>query len=276
MTQPINIAIIPPGALAQQYCEDRPIQMALAGELIHPNGGGPPNAEYLNFYNQAWKSQKVNWLLDNGAWEGSRLETNDLLRVAARYGATELVAPDVLGDPAGTLELTKEFLEYLRDAPKLPFGKVPRIAVVAHGESLHESLTFLEELNHCDTGHHIRTVSISRTTCYRSGNPTARFELAFQIRKRYGSRYDIHLLGFSDQWPTEIQHCVSLPGLVRSCDTIAPFSYAFKGLSIEKVGRVNVPRPDDYFELKHEDFDHDLVAHNISILDRWGRTSIYG
>jgi len=271
---PIEVAIIPPGALAQRYCENRRIQMALAGELIHPNGGEPPNGHYLDFYNQAWKSHHVEWLLDNGAWEGQRLNNNDLLRVAARYGATELVAPDVLGDPSATLALTQEFLGLLRDSPKLPFGQVPRIAVVAHGQSHNESLAFVSELNHCDTSHHVKTISISRTTCYRSGNPTARFELALEIKKRYGIRYDIHLLGFSDQWPTELQHCASVSGLVRSMDTIAPFSYAHRGVSIEEVGRVEVPRPDNYFELTYADFDHDLLLHNINALDQWGRTPI--
>jgi hypothetical protein len=271
---PVEVAIIPPGALAQQYCEDRRIQMALAGELIHPNGGEPPNAHYLDFYNQAWKSHHVEWLLDNGAWEGERLNDYDLIRVAARYGATELVAPDVLGDPSATLVLTQQFLETLRGP--MPFGgKVPRIAAVAHGQSLQESLEFVSELNHSDTSHHIKTISISRTTCYRSGNPTARFELALEIKKRYGTRYDIHLLGFSDQWPTELQHCASVSGLVRSMDTIAPFSYAHRGINIEEVGRVEVPRPDNYFDLTAEDFDQPfLIERNIKTLDQWGLTPI--
>lgn len=275
MTQPIDVAIIPPGALASQYCEGRRFQMALAGELVHNNGTAGPNPHYVEYYNQAWKSLSGYWLLDNGAWEGDRLNNADLLSVANRYGATELVAPDVIRDPSGTLDLTKQFLDFLIERTRITRSAKPwRLAAVAHGESITESMEFIAELNAYDSTKLIKTISISRTTCYRSGNPTARFELALQIKQLYDSRYDIHLLGFSDHWPTELQHCASVSGLVRSMDTIAPFSFAYKGLSIAEVGKIEVERPDDYFNLTYDDFDHELLAHNIRLLDQWGRTTI--
>jgi hypothetical protein len=277
MTVPIEIALIPPGALAAQYCEGRLFQMALAGELVHNNGTAGPNPDYVEFYNHAWKNLSAQWLLDNGAWEGDRLAPTDLIRVAARYGATELVAPDILYDAYGTLELTTEFLGILQDTahPQFRYDTKPRIAAVAHGRTLREAIAFVGELNTQDVARQVKTISISRTVCYKTCNPTARFELALEIKRRYGHRYDIHLLGLSDQWPTELQHCASVPGLIRSLDTIAPFSFAHAGYSIQGIGITKVPRPDNYFQLTSEDFpNRNLLEQNIRMLDEWGRTPI--
>lgn len=274
MTTPIEIALIPPGALAAEYCEGRRFQMALAGELVHHNGTAGPNPRYVEFYNQAWKATGTKWLLDNGAWEGQRLETPDLIRVANRYGATEMIAPDILRDPYGTLELTTTFLNTIQDVVQPRFEVKPRIAAVAHGKSVDEALAFVTELNARDIEHQVKTISISRTVCYKSCNPTARYELALEIKHRFQERYAIHLLGMSDEWPTEIQHCASVPGLIRSLDTVAPFTFAYAGLPIEAVGISKVPRPNDYFHLGREDLNLRLIERNIKTLDLWGRSSI--
>jgi len=271
----IDIALIPPGALAARYCEGRMFQMALAGELVHINGTAGPNPDYLEYYNQAWKNRSVIWMLDNGAWEGERLATPDLIHVARRYGATEMVAPDVLRDPYGTLELTTDFLMVMENLAANPiFSPKPRIAAVAHGKNVAEALAFVTELSARDFEHRVKTISISRTVCYRSCNPTARFELALEIKRRFNERYAIHLLGMSDEWPTEIQHCASVPGLIRSLDTVAPFTFAYAGLPIEAVAISKVPRPNKYFQLAVNDFNHDLLEHNIKVLDEWGRSPI--
>lgn len=275
MTTPIEIALIPPGALAAEYCEGRPYQMALAGELIHRNGTAGPNGDYVEFYNQAWKNRSVSWMLDNGAWENERLEIPDLLRVARRYGTTEMVAPDILYDPYGTLELTTSFLMAMADLHNTQFELKPHIAAVAHGKNVAEALAFVTELDTRDILLQVKTISISRTVCYKSCNPTARFELAMEIKNRFQNRYAIHLLGMSDEWPTELQHCAAVPGLIRSLDTIAPFSFAYAGLPIEAVGISKVSRPENYFQLKADEISNrNLIEHNIKTLDLWGRSPI--
>jgi hypothetical protein len=269
MTTPIDIALIPPGALAAEYCQGRPVQMALAGVLEDT-----AEVAYGEYYNHAWKATGTKWLLDNGAWENERLEIPGLLRVARRYGATEMVAPDILYDPYGTLELTTSFLMAMADLHNTQFEFKPRIAAVAHGKSVDEAIAFVTELNARDIEHQVKTISISRTVCYRSCNPTARYELALEIKHRFQERYAIHLLGMSDEWPTEIQHCASVPGLIRSLDTVAPFTFAYAGLPIEAVGISKVPRPNDYFHLGREDLNLRLIERNIKTLDLWGRSPI--
>lgn len=270
MTKPIDIALIPPGALAAEYTEGRVCQMALAGVL-----NNSAQVEYSEFYNQAWKNRSILWMLDNGAWEGELLSTPDLVHVAHRYGGTELVAPDVLGDPSATMDLTTEFLSSMRDLHQPHFDQKPQIAAVAHGRTIMEAVAFVTELNARDQSRQVKTISISRTVCYKTHNPTARFEVALEIKRRFGHRYDIHLLGLSDQWATELQHCASFPGLIRSLDTAAPFIFAYRGISIGALGFIEVPRPDNYFQLQRSDFDHQLVATNIRVLDNMGRTNLF-
>lgn len=265
----IDIALIPPGPIAAEYTEGRPFQMALAGVLQHP-----AEKEYAEFYFQAWKSRSATWMLDNGAWEGERVENSDLIRIAHRYGATEMIAPDILRDPYGTMELTTEFLATMANLARPLFSIKPNIAVVAHGRNVSEALAFVTELNTRDVEHQVKTISISRTVCYRSSNPTARYELALEIKSRFKDRYEIHLLGLSDEWPTELQHCVAVPGLIRSLDTAAPFTFAAAGVHIDKIGHTKVPRPDNYFQLTSDFINRDLLDHNIKTLDRWGRSSI--
>jgi hypothetical protein len=269
----MDIAIIPPGALARQFCEGRTCQMALAGELEH----GMIQTDYKEFYNQSWKIRSVHWLLDNGAWETESLDPEALLRIAHKYAATEIMAPDVLYDPSATLDKTLEFIKVLREYHPEWSSRVlpkPRIAAIAHGSSIRESMYFIAQIH--QQAPEVKTIAISRTTTYRSGNPTARLELALEIKRQYQNEYQVHLLGFSDKWPTEIQHCNSFPGLVRSLDTIAPFSYAYNGFSMETVGTVDVPRPNNYFSLTPTDFNPALVEHNIATLDKWARTAIHG
>jgi len=270
MTKPIDIALIPPGALAADYCQGRISQMALAGVL-----NDKAEIDYSEFYNHAWKDRSVLWMLDNGAWEGELLSTPDLIHVAHRYGATEVVAPDVLGDPYGTLDLTTQFLSSIKHLTQPHFDRKPRIAAVVHGRNLPEAIAYVQELSTRDIDRQVKTISISRTVCYKTHNPTARFELALEIKRLFRSRYDIHLLGLSDHWPTEIQHCASVPGLIRSLDTAAPFIFAYRGLPITYVAMQEVPRPDNYFMLKPSDFPSlSLLEHNIEVLDVWGRTPI--
>lgn len=61
--------------------------------------------EYAAFVKRA--SQKGAFvLMDNGAFEGVQAETGALARAASACGATEVVLPDVIGNPSETLKLS--------------------------------------------------------------------------------------------------------------------------------------------------------------------------
>jgi hypothetical protein len=261
----IDVALIPPGFLAAHYCEGRKYQMALA-TVLQADGA------YRNYYRQGWRPRDSYYILDNGAWEEETLPPDELITVSRLCNANEIMTPDVINDPAATWAKTIQFLDYFDAAPGGDHTR-PKFTAIAHGDSVSQALSFVQAISE---EARISSIAIGRAYSRKVGNPTARLELALSIHERYGSRFQIHLLGFSDEWPTELQHCNSYPGLIRSVDTIAPFSYAYQGLSIDTVGKVSVPRPADYFDLAWDQFDHDLVEHNIRTLDRWARSTITG
>jgi hypothetical protein len=263
----IDIALIPPGTLAARYCEGRRFQMALAGNLIDP-----APTPYQEFYNQSSKSWSADWLLDNGAWESDTLGPETLLQVARKVAATEIMAPDVINDSLATFEKTVEFLKVVSKLDRHIVA--PRIAAIAHGATVNEAMRFVAAI--ADESPLVKTIAIGRAFSRKVGNPTARLELALAVKRHFGERFKIHLLGFSDEWPTELQHCNSFPGLIRSMDTVAPFTYAAAGLRIESAGQCTVPRPDNYFDLTADDFcSHSLLQHNIAVLDDWGRQTMH-
>jgi len=71
--------------------------------------------EYRDFYiKQAQMGDFIT--LDNGAYElGYPMEPDELLEIAGKLKADEIVAPDVILNYKKTVELTEEFLEQVRD-----------------------------------------------------------------------------------------------------------------------------------------------------------------
>jgi hypothetical protein len=259
----IDIALIAPGALTERYGEGRRFQMALAGNLADVS-----QVAYHEFYNQAWKPWGAEWLLDNGAWEGKLLGDDELIQIARRYRATEVMAPDVINDAAATLGKTLEFLDQWREQ-RDRHVVMPRVAAVAHGSTTREAMAFVYEI---EKAPEVKTIAIGRAYSRKVGNPTARYELAMEIKKRFGQRFQIHLLGFSDEWPTELQHCNGVPGLIRSCDTVAPFTYAYYGYPLEAAGVAKAPRPDNYFDLTLNDINRSLLERNIAEIDKMAQS----
>ena len=64
-------------------------------------------------YARAIKACKKPKYLDNGAYEGELLTTDELLSLAETYKPEVVVAPDIIGDAEQTIELTKGFVEKL-------------------------------------------------------------------------------------------------------------------------------------------------------------------
>jgi hypothetical protein len=251
-----SVALIAPGAPLKKFCTDRPYQMSLAGELR-----GCTITPYMAFYKGLPSASYA--IMDNGAWEGYTLRNTTLSRLAREYRPRELVAPDAINNPEVTFTLVQEFLIA---TPELTHA--PNIAVVAHGRSVREAANFIERIHELNEPR-ISTIMIGRAFSRQVGDPTARFSLANWIRLMFEDRYDVHLLGYNDDWgPSELLQCRSL---VRSMDTVAPFTAALLGIAMDKAATSSLkpPRPTDYFNLQYTDFDLQLVEHNIEVLDEW-------
>jgi hypothetical protein len=99
--------------------------------------------------------------------------------------------------------------------------------------------------------------------------PDIRVRLATLLRRR-GWKGDIHLLGASPEYPTEINdHFHNVRKLrIRSTDTSSPFNYAFNGALLIKP-HAGIRRPDAYFEQPYDAFDLEILDKNVDKLQRW-------
>jgi hypothetical protein len=234
-------------------------------------------ADYRKYYSQ---SRTVNLtpeirLLDNGAWEAESVSGNSLVDLAERYHATEVIAPDVLDNPVITLEMVDLFLS-LYQTKRLAFYQgrravpppVIRIAAVAHGKTVEEARAFVTNIAAMavvrpDT--RVSTIAIGRAFSRTVGDTMARYDLASWTKNEFGPAFDIHLLGYNDDWPGELAAC---QGLVRSMDTAAPFTAALAGHDL--LGSQGVPRPANFFQTTPYEYSTEtrqLIEHNIEFLD---------
>jgi hypothetical protein len=256
MTQ---IALIAPGSVVKRFCWTRPYQMGLAGELRKDYLG---QRAYAQFYASDDTSGAPNkyWIMDNGAWEGETLTPDQLLTLATFYGVTEIVAPDVINDAEKTYSATSEFLPYTIGL---------KVAVVAHGCCLREAQEFIYRIDELDNPR-VSTIMIGRAFSRTVSDPTARYTLAAWIHAHFFGRYDIHLLGYNDDWgPDELIAC---RGIVRSMDTAMPFIETLHGIDLNDPashGRGARPRQADFFDTPASAFDLRLLQHNIQVLDMW-------
>lgn len=249
-----HVALIAPGSLLSRYCAHRPYQMALAGELQRMR-----TAAYNSFYKI--RNTPIRWLtMDNGAWEDTSLTPMELNRLTHTYNVHEVVAPDILNDPWATFVKTCHYLLH---------SSCQTVAVVAHGQKIADAQAFIDRIAQLED-HRVRTIMIGRAYSREVQDPTARFTLASWIRQAYNGQFNIHLLGYNDDWgPSELKAC---QGLVRSIDTVAPFTAALANTDLATLARKwqgGIPRPPDYFDLQETDFDHGLVEANIEQLDEW-------
>jgi hypothetical protein len=227
--------------------------MALAGELVKPY------SVYHEFHNFNGGRLRV---MDNGIWEAEAVSDSVLVGLGLDYGFNELIAPDVLNDPDKTFAKTYDFLHYL------PLVFEPKIAVVVHGQTQRQAQEFIRNI-HALNDARVTTLMIGRAFSRHVGNRTARYTLAAWIKQEFGDRYQIHLLGYNDPWgPAELAAC---QGIVRSMDTVAPFTAALAGVAIDSPAcqAAAPPRPADYFDLPTTAFPKHLVEHNIEVLDEW-------
>jgi hypothetical protein len=239
--------------------------MMLAGNLLDRT-----QESYAQFYNRHQTGKR---LLDNGAWESETVQPHTLLELGTKYLATEIIAPDILNEPWVTLPKTELFLaRYKQECERLYTGQGPRwvggfnIAAVAHGHTVKEAQAFVKHvsvLNILYNPYKISTIAIGRAFSRTVGDAMARYELASWIKQEYGDIFEIHLLGYNDDWPGELTAC---DGIVRSMDTAAPFTAALAHRALDSIG---VPRPHDYFQTEAKDYDYALVEHNIEVLDEW-------
>jgi hypothetical protein len=186
------------------------------------------NVQYLDFYRKHQRGHKI---LDNGVYEGANLTDRELLTIAIKVGATEVVAPDVLDDMEATVDRLHRFMS-------LADPNMFKIMVLLHAK------TWVEFKYILSVALEVPNVSIGlpkRAALYFG--PDARITEA-EIVRQVSPEVPIHAFGCTDN----ILEAAGLAqqGFVRGIDSADP---VVRGL--HKQGLLGLPiahRPPDYFE----------------------------
>ena len=248
----MEIALIPPSSL-MHYAESFRYQMMLPS---------PQNINYLQYYRRMGSDTGHYVIMDNGVWEEQPLTPDQLIARASAYGVQELVAPDVLNDPIGTVRAMQYFFTRWDRFCQATHGSVKMsFMAVAHGDTIAKAAKFIDHVARFMPL--VETIAAGRAFSRACGDPHTRAQLAILVADEYSERFGFHLLGYNDAWEGEIAAC---KGVVRSLDTCAPFTAAFYDKSMQDVAEFNTPRPRHYFDLDEDSFNLKLLGRNIKWL----------
>jgi hypothetical protein len=244
----MHLALIPPFSQLS-YVNGKPLQMMLPV--------GFKNEAYMRAYIDNKGASHV--ILDNGMFEGAGLTNEDLVQAALEYNVDEVVIPDVEGDMVASDEMTQEFLTHALDRchDQIPFSTM-RVVQGSTWIGIREAINSLEGSN-CDVlgfPRHMTRISTGM-----------RIDAMEHVVRRYGKRYQLHMLGMSAEWPKELMHAQRQFGpWLRGMDTSAPWKYAFARAMLPGS---YIERSQDYFNEHSDAFPKDLVEQNIAILESW-------
>lgn len=211
---------------------------------------------YASFYRNA-RGYKI---VDNGAAEGEMLDNAGLIEFAQVVQAHEVVMPDVIGDPQGTLEAVQAFTPFaLRHTGFNYMG-------VVHGHNFEDIVTLLKLYAQLPF---VTTIGIPRVLAKTMDDKQARLSVLNEIGQDMFTlaRFQFHLLGAYD-WIEEPKYT---PRWVRSIDTSMPGVLAMAGIRITNSAAVGIRRQDNYFEWVPDPDGLMLCSHNIETYREWCR-----
>lgn len=203
-------------------------------------------------------------ILDNGAAEGKLRPAGVIMNSAELFSADEVVAPDVLGDFHQTHALVADFMNNFDDYCKY-YSIRPKVQAVLQGQTFGERA---ELLKYYSTHPDIKVIGIPKVTIREKGDPI-RAEIARYIQQRYPGRFEIHLLGASPYFPTELLD-VDFPKGIRSTDSTLPYKLAALGLGLNE-NTVHVKRWSGYFDTVYQGLTNmgPLIEQNILTYMTW-------
>ena len=218
------------------------------------------NWEYAEFYKRLGLKEGYYVILDNGAWEGASLSSTELMNMAYRFHVQEVVVPDIInGQPEDTLTMMRTFFNsaavsgtYYGDWPR------PAYAAVVHGSSITEAKDFVDIV--ASEFPQITVFSLAKKLPRFCNHWNARGRIAEHIRHTYGDRFQIHLLGYNEHIPGELD----IPA--RSIDMTTPYTCSFKDKELGVLDEIHVPRPGNYFSLGQDAFNMKKLLYNIELV----------
>ena len=217
------------------------------------------STSYLHTYATARKRGDY-IILDNGCAEGELVDGATLINFARYIRANEIVAPDVMSDAGETLEATVSFL---RDYPE---ASDYNIMAVLQGSTPEDREFLLEQFVKHDA---ITAIGIPKVHVTEEGSEV-RKDIARMIHKVSKDRFQIHLLGLSKAYPTEMRDVNFRAGSIRSMDSAQPFKVT--ELNHLLVSDPDATRRPTYFTHKKE-VNAATLRMNINTFKEWAETS---
>lgn len=245
-----KLALIPPLSLADDTAGDYYMYLP---QLM-------ANKSYAAFVDRT-NSDSSYTMLDNGAFEGVSTDPRKLIKLAIQSNVNEVVIPDVLGDMKGTINAVEHFYHDTVEL-RLTTGVGLQYMAVPQGRTIDECMNCISAF---DSYNFIGTIGLPKHLV-RTVTRTARVQLAAYIRKAFGNRFNIHLLGASPLWPQEIKSARRYN--IRGMDTSLPYFFSYYNRSIDQFNGMEEERPSDYFNLPASAFGGRLYD-NIQTLQEW-------
>lgn len=263
----MKLALIPPYDLLQ-YTEESNYQLMLP-QCVEES------ERYANHYHKLCQDGDQFVILDNGAAEGVAFDWEKLIDIAYQFEVNEIVIPDTLGNKNETIEKAQMFKQYFEVGHthcQWQFLRDFQFMFVVQGQNLDE---VLESAAWAAEESWITTIGIPRHMIDTLELQTARIRIANEITKMHVNK-DIHFLGANGKAPGEMQslatRATTNQAYVRGMDTSLPFNYAYKrygvGTKLEPAVR-SLHRPDGYFNLPAEEFDPEILDHNVKVVFRY-------
>lgn len=234
----MKLALIAPTKYLK-YTELGDLHFVLAQEVLR-------DEEYCRFYANSNKFK----LMDNGAYEGVLLSTEQLLEAGEKARVQEIVAPDIPSDPALSFKLTKEFLDV---APIRRFSYVG----IPHGKTLSEYEHYFNKMLSLP----INTIGLSILDLHKFEEKQRLRPMVVHYLRDLLNDVNVHLFGLDE--PLELFCYSDMP--IRSVDTSLPFSLALLGKRITLM-----PEKHQRISFSYKDIlDEHLLKRNINDLLNW-------
>jgi hypothetical protein len=252
----VEICLIPPIA-AVSTCDNRPYQMMIP-DLSYDTG-------FKKKYEEYGLSHKYFVILDNGAYETTARDSNQLIEMAYRYRVDEVIAPDVMRDTRESLRLLDEFMAVWKH-PSRRNRRPERVMAVLQGRTIEQCQSMARQV----AADHplIETIGIPKHLPHTTGIPTARLELALWLRDTFHGSWEIHFLGFTCDG--EVHDAAEIG--VRSLDSSIPYVCAGEKVELADCAKLGSypPRQRWYANMwANTPTPYERIWRNIITLDEW-------
>jgi len=247
----VRVALIVPTAHLQEI-PDTDYHMVLPQQVL-------ADGTYAEWY----ATKKGYKILDNGAAEGEPVSFSELLDVAYAIDAHEIVVPDVMGHAEGTVAMSREFMDFVRNNRPQALSDF-KFGVVLQGKSMDEILK-------CYNAFGYYKYFAECTVCYvpriLANNIQKNLRVNF-MEAIDGGNLDRHFDEFHALGATHHMKEAALLAdtSIRGIDTSQPAVLTQYGVDMSTGDTTARSRKVDFFEAQ---LDSDLLKKNLELYLTW-------